>query len=101
VAEHVPEEVDLAALPGAAKHLGDCGLQAGVGVGDAQLDAVQATSPQRAQKLAPERLGLGLADVQAEHLPAAGLLHAVGDHQRLVAHPVGRLLTCNVDQCTD
>jgi hypothetical protein len=27
--------------------------------------------------------------VQADHLPAAALVHAVGDHQRLVAHPAG------------
>jgi hypothetical protein len=39
------------------------------------------------QRRAPERLGLGLADVQADHLTAAGLMDAVGDHQRLVAHP--------------
>ena len=58
-----------------------------MGVGDAQPDAVQATSPQATQELPPERLGLGLADVQADHLAAAGFVHAVGDHQRLVAHP--------------
>jgi hypothetical protein len=87
VAEQVAEEVDGAALPGAAKHLRDRRLQAGVGVADAQPDAVQPTSPQAAQELAPEALGLGLANVQADHLPAAGGVHAVGDHQRLVAHP--------------
>ena len=31
-------------------------------------------------------LGLGLTDVHAEHLAAAALAHAVGDHQRLVPH---------------
>ena len=36
-----------------------------------------------AQELGPERLGLGLADVEAEDLAPAGLVHAVGDHQRL------------------
>ena len=41
---------------------------------------------QRAQELAPERLGLDLADVEADHLAAAGLVHAVGDHQRLRDH---------------
>ena len=34
-------------------------------------------------------LGLGLADVQADHLAAARLVDAVGDHQGLVAHPAG------------
>ena len=32
VAEAVPEEVHGAALPAAAEHLRDCGLQSGVGV---------------------------------------------------------------------
>jgi hypothetical protein len=80
VAEHVAEEVDGAALPRAAQHLADRGLQAGVGVGDGQPDAVQTSSPQALQERAPERLGLGLTDVEADDLPAAGLVHAVGDH---------------------
>lgn len=57
-----------------------------MGVGDAQSDAVEAAAPQRAQELAPERLGLDLADVEADHLTAAALVHAVGDHQRLRDH---------------
>ena len=52
-------------------------------VGDAQAHAVEAAGAQRAQELAPERLGLDLADVEADHLAPAGLVHAVGDHQRL------------------
>ena len=87
VAEHVAQEVDCAALPPAAKHLRDGGLQAGVRIGDAQLDAVQAMGPQRPQELPPERLGLGLADVDADDLTAASLVDAVGDHQGLVADP--------------
>jgi hypothetical protein len=55
MAEHVPEEVGGTALPGTAQHLPDCGLEAGVGVGDAEPDAVQATLAQRAEELAPER----------------------------------------------
>ena len=58
-----------------------------MGVGDAQLDPVQPTSPQPAEELAPERLGLGRAHIQPDHLPAARFVHRVGDHQRLVAHP--------------
>ena len=48
---------------------------------------MQAAGAQRPEELAPERLGLGLADVEADHLAAAGLVHGVGDHQALLAHP--------------
>ena len=41
---------------------------------------------QRAEELAPERLGLGLADVEADHLAPAALVHGIGDHQALLAH---------------
>ena len=58
-----------------------------MGVGDDQLHPLQPASPQRAQEATPERLGLGLPDIQADHLSAAGLVHAVGDHQGLVADP--------------
>jgi hypothetical protein len=37
VAEHVTQEMDGAALPPAAEHLADRGLEAGVGVGNDQL----------------------------------------------------------------
>ena len=87
MAEHVAQEVDSAALPGAAEHLGDGGLEAGVGVGDDQLHPLQPASAERAQERPPERLGLGLTNIQADHLTPARLLHAVGDHQRLVAYP--------------
>jgi hypothetical protein len=87
VAEHVTQEVDGAALPRAAQHLGDRGLEASVGVGDAQPHPVQAPGAQAAEELAPEALGLGLADVQADHPAAAAVVHAVGDHQRLVPDP--------------
>lgn len=48
VGENVAHEVDPAALPGRAEHLGDGGLQAFVGVGDDQLDASEATAGQLA-----------------------------------------------------
>jgi hypothetical protein len=41
VTEAVVEEVDGAALPGAAEHLRDRGLQTAVSVGDGDLDADQ------------------------------------------------------------
>jgi len=85
VAQHVPQEVHGAALPGAAEHLGDRGLEALVGVRDAELGAGQAAGAQGAQELTPEGLGLGLADVDADDLSAPALVDAVGDDQSLVA----------------
>ena len=71
--QHVAHEVDAAALPGGAEHLGDGGLDALMGVGDDQLDAAQAAARQLAQELRPDRLGLRGADLHAQHLaPAVG-----------------------------
>ena len=56
-------------------------------VGDHQLHARKAAPDQRAQKLPPERLGLGRAHVQADHLPLAAGVHGVGDHQGAVLDP--------------
>jgi hypothetical protein len=85
VAECLAQEVDRAALPGAAEYLRDRFLQPGVRVGDDQLDAREPALDERAQKAAPEGLGLRFADVERDHLAVAGLVHAVGEHQR-VAH---------------
>jgi hypothetical protein len=71
VAEAVSEEVHGAALPGAAQHLRDRGLQGGVGIGDGELHAGQAARDQPAEEVGPKRLGLGLADVEAENLAPA------------------------------
>jgi hypothetical protein len=38
---------------------------------------------QAAEEAAPERFGLALADIKADHLPVAGLVHGIGEHQRL------------------
>ena len=89
MALHVAEEVHGAPLPGAAEHLGDGLLQTLVGVGDAEPHAIEAAGHEAAQELAPEGLALGLADVDADHLAAAALVHPVGDHERLVAHAAG------------
>ena len=69
--EAVAQEVDGAALPGAAEDLRDRGLQAGVRVGDGQLDADQAALDQASEEVGPERLGLGLADIDARGSRAA------------------------------
>jgi hypothetical protein len=74
--------VDAAALPGAAEHLRERVLQPGVRVGDDQLHARESALDQSAQERAPERFRLGLADIERDHLAVAGLVHAVGEHQR-------------------
>lgn len=60
-----------AALPIRAQHLGDDCLDALVRVGDDELDASEATSGELAQELGPDRLGLGGADLHAQHLAPA------------------------------
>ena len=87
VHDHVAQEVDGAALPRAAQHAGDRGFEPLVLIGDRQAHAVQPALLERAQELDPERAGLDLADVQADHLPHPGLVHRVGDDQRLGHHP--------------
>ncbi len=61
LAEAVSEEVDGAALPGgAAEDPGDRGLEAGVGVGNDQLNADQAACDEAAQEVCPvSRPGVG------------------------------------------
>ena len=86
MAEHVAQEVHRAALPRAAEDLANRGPEPVVAVRDAEADAAQAAGPQRPEELAPERLRLGLADVKADHLAPAALVHGVGDHQALLAH---------------
>ena len=56
--QDIAHEVDAAALPGGAEHLGDRGLDAFVSVGDDQLDASEAAPGELAQEGGPERLGL-------------------------------------------
>ena len=58
-----------------------------MGVRDHQLHAHKTAPHQAAQELPPQCLGLGRAHVQADDLPLAGLIHAVGDHQRPMLDP--------------
>ena len=65
-----------------------------------ELHADQAALDQAAQEVGPERLGLGLADIDREDLAPTGLMHAVRDHQRLVdyAPAVADLLDLGVQE---
>ena len=69
--EAIPEEVHGATLPGRAEHLRQGGLQSRVSVRDRELHAEQAALDETSEELAPEGLGLGLADVEADDLPPA------------------------------
>jgi hypothetical protein len=83
VAERLAEEVDGAALPGTLQGLRDRGLEAGVRVGDDQLYSSEAALDQATEEAAPERFGLALAHVEADHLAVARLVHRIGQHRRL------------------
>jgi hypothetical protein len=54
-----------------------------MGVRDGQLDADQAALDESSQEFGPERLGLGLTDIDREDLAAPGLVDTMGDDQRL------------------
>ena len=63
MAQAITQKMHGAALPGAPEDLRDRGLQAGVRVTDGELHADQAARDEASEELSPERLGLGLADV--------------------------------------
>src|SRR5436305_3463236 len=84
--ETIAQEMHGAALPWAAKQLRQRDLQSRMSIADGVLHAEQAALDQAAQKLAPEHLGLGLADVKADDLSPAGLVHRMCDHHALARH---------------
>ena len=86
VAQHVADEMDRTALPRAAEHPRDRVLQPEMLIGHAQAHPGEAALAQGAQEQHPEGLGLDLTDIQADHLPATGLMDRVRDHQRLRVH---------------
>ena len=57
-----------APLPGGAEHAGDRVAQAVIGIGDHQLDALEATLDQALQESRPERLGLRGTDGEPDDL---------------------------------
>jgi len=60
--------VHAAPLPGGAEHAGDRVAQAVIGIGDHQLDALEATLDQALQESRPERLGLRGTDGEPDDL---------------------------------
>jgi hypothetical protein len=79
VGEHVPCEMNPAALPGGAQDLGSRGLDALMGVRDHQLHAAQAAPGELAQEPGPEGLRFRGADVHAENLAPAVAVDADGE----------------------
>src|SRR3954447_13017643 len=74
------------------QNLADGGLQPLVRVRDHQLRPAQAAPCQAAQELAPERLGLAVADRHAEHLAPPVGVDPDGDDDRHRDSPsIGRL----------
>jgi hypothetical protein len=86
MAAKVAEEVHGAALPRRAEHLRQRCLQAGVPVADGQLHPNQAARNEAAQELAPERLGLRGADVEADDFAPPSLVNGMRDHDALALH---------------
>ena len=98
VGDHVPHEVDAAALPSGVHHFGHRGLDALVGVRDHELDAAQAAPGELAQEVGPERLGLRRTDIHAKDFAAAVTVdadrydHRHRDDATILAHlHVGRV----------
>lgn len=58
VSQHMPHDVDPAALPARREHLGDSGLEALVGAGDDAFQATHAATRELAQELRPAGLDL-------------------------------------------
>jgi hypothetical protein len=69
-------------------------------VTDRQLHPDEASGDKASEELRPERLGLGLADIQADDLPASGLVNSVGDHDTFAGDPatIADLLDLRVDE---
>ncbi len=61
--QHVAHKVNAAALPGSVQHLGDCGLDAFMGIRDDQFDAAQTAAGELTQKSFQNVLGLRRADL--------------------------------------
>ena len=89
ICQRVAHEMNAAALPGGAQHLGDGRLEALVGIGDHQLDAPQAPAREAAQVVALEGLGLRRANGQARDLAPAFCVDGHSDYRRHRDDPPG------------
>src|SRR4051812_38373557 len=71
-----------------------------MGIADRELHADQAAGDQRPEEVAPEALGLGRADVEADDLAPPGLVDGVRDDDALARDaPAGAdLLDLGVDE---
>ena len=68
VRQSITHPMHAAALPAGAEHAGDRVAQAVIGIGDHQLDALEATLDQALQESRPERLGLRGTDGEPDDL---------------------------------
>ena len=71
-----------AALPGGAEDAGDGVAQAVVGIGDDELDALQAASHQALEEARPKRLSLAGPNAEADDFTPAVGRHRHGDYRR-------------------
>jgi hypothetical protein len=74
VAQCFAQEMNAEALPGAAEHLGDRLLE-GSWASETISCMAEAALDQAAEEAAPEGLGLGLAQIERDHLAVGGLVH--------------------------
>ena len=83
-------EVELAALPGDGWEDGAaCGGEAGVVIGDDDLEALEAACLQALEERAPVDLGFGKGDAEAEDLAFPIRADAEGDEHGAVENPPG------------
>ena len=78
--ERVAHEVDAAALPCRVHHLADGCLDALVRVRRDEFDAAQSATGELAQESRPEGLGLGGADIHAQHFATPVVVDADGEN---------------------
>ncbi len=100
VVEGVPQEVDVTALVGGlGEPLADGGPEAGVVVGDDELDAMEAAGPKREQEVLPGGTALAVGHLDGEDLAAAVPIDTDGDQYRLAHHHAGlaHLLVAGVE----
>ena len=82
VGESIAHPVNPAALPGCFEHTRDGGFEAGMGIADHKLHAVETAGLQRAQEVRPESFCFRRADTKANDFPAALGIGGHGDYGR-------------------